>query len=131
MNLKRIKRQVKQTICFGIAVLVVCSGLMFGWSPAAIAAPDVATVRDPFARGIDQVAGEATVNQIEGQATEDLGKVQRQVDQATSQIDGAVQQAKGRAQKDIGRTQQAVEEVTDAAQESAEGILDAAKDLLN
>lgn len=117
MNFNIAITKFKQAACLGLVTLMACAGLMLGWGEVAMAQ-----------NGIDQVAGAGTTNQIQGRAQEDIGRVQRQVDNATSQVEGTAKQIKGRAQQDIGRTQQAAEEAADTVEDATEGFMDAAKD---
>lgn len=130
MNLRLVAAKVRRSLCLGFALCAACVGLTLGWSFDASAAPLLADLsRNPIEKGLDSVAGAGTANQLKGQAREDLGTVQRQVDKTTSQIEGATNQVQGRAQKDIGRTQDAAEDAADAVQDSAEGFVDSVKDL--
>ena len=122
----------QKCIRLGLVTIACCVGLLLGTGSDALASTDLPDLEQtPVEEGLDQVAGAGTANQVEGKAQEDLGRVQRQVDQAASQVEGAAKQVKGRAQQDIGRTQAALEDAADSAEEKADSWIDSVKAFFN
>jgi uncharacterized protein YjbJ (UPF0337 family) len=130
MTIRTVLYQTRRVIYVGFVVLMLCSDLWLGSAVPANASNAAAkVVQDRAEQEFDRVAGAGTSNQIKGRATEDLGRVQRQVDKATSQTKGLTKQVEGRAQKDIGRTQSALEDAADAVEDSTDGFVDSVKNL--
>jgi len=129
MRLKAVYRQIKKVFIPCVLVLVACSSLLLGWSGAANAGDKAASVvKGRAEQEFDRVAGEGSINQVEGQAQEGLGKVQRKLGDET---EGTAREMRGKAQKNVGRTQEAADKATNAAKEEAEGIVDKVKDFFD
>ena len=124
MLITSIVSRSKQWLGLALAALVLGASVWI--SAPAIAAADAAEAMDAIQnraeQDIDSVAGSGTANQIKGKAQEDLGRVQREVDKATSQVEGAAKQLQGKAQKDIGRTQAAAEDAAEAVEGAAKQV---------
>jgi len=124
MLITSIVSRGKQWLGPALVALVFCASVWI--SAPAIAASDAAEAMDAIQnraeQDLDRVAGSGTTNQIKGKAQEDLGRVQREVDKATSQVEGAAKQLQGKAQKDIGRTQAAAEDAADAVEDTAKQL---------
>ncbi len=124
MSITPIISRLKQWLGLAMVALLLCASVWI--SSPAIAASDAAEAVDAMQnraeQDLDRVAGSGTTNQIKGKAQEDLGRVQREVDKATSQVEGAAKQLQGKAQKDIGRTQAAAEEAADAVEGAAKQL---------
>lgn len=118
----------KVAIVCTLAIAASCS-LLLGWGSPAYAGTEAANVvQDRAEQEFDRMAGEGSVNQIKGQARENLGRAQRQFG---DDVEGAAQQAKGNAQKNFGRTQAAADQAAEAAQERADNVVDKVKDFFN
>jgi uncharacterized protein YjbJ (UPF0337 family) len=130
MTISSITASLRQSICFGLIVIMLCSTLVLGWGSAATANNAAGrVVQNRAEQELDRVAGSGTANQIKGRATQDLGRVQQQVDKTVSQTKGITKQAQGKAQQDIGRTQSALENAADQVEDSTDGLVDSVKNL--
>lgn len=129
MRFSAIFGRIKKILIPCVLILVACSSLLFGWSGTATAGDKAASiVKGRAEREFDRVAGEGSINQVEGKAQEGLGKVQRKLGDET---EGTAREIRGKAQKNFGRTQEVADNATDAAQEQAEGLVDKVKDFFD
>lgn len=125
MRLKDTFLKIKQILLASVLVLVACGGFVLGWADHAYAGNDASDVVQSRAeKEVDRVMGKGTVNQVKGNAQENLGRVQRQLG---NDVEGSARQVRGKVQKDIGRTQKAAEDTA----ESADGLIDQVKDFFN
>lgn len=129
MRFKAIFNQIKKAFIPCALVLVACSSLLLGWGGTAQAGDKAASVvKGRAEREFDRVAGEGSINQVEGTAQEGLGKVQRQLG---DDAEGTARELRGKAQKNVGRTQEAADKATDKVEEQAEGLVDKVKDFFD
>ncbi|MCM1981694.1 CsbD family protein [Lyngbya confervoides] len=82
-------------------------------------------------RGLDNMAGSGTSDQLEGAAQQAAGAIKKQVGQVTRQAEGTADQIQGRAKADIGRVKGSAEDLGEAAERSGESLMDNIKDFFD
>lgn len=132
MKIQSFLRQLKQMFVVSMTAIMLCSGLwMLGAAPAYADRDAAEIAGDRAKQEVDRMAGSGTMDQIEGKAQEDLGKVQRQFGDTSNQVEGALRESKGRAQQGIGNVKSAADDAADDAEDFGQGLIDSVKDFFN
>ncbi|MBW4647903.1 MAG: CsbD family protein [Kastovskya adunca ATA6-11-RM4] len=126
-------------LCFFAVLFFVSSGIPQALADSGAIAnlekQNLLIARNPVEEAVDNLAGQGTTDQIQGQVDESTGRVQRELGKVTGQTEGALRETKGQAQQSLGETRRAVDKASDKAEyqleKAGEKTEDASENLID